>query len=85
MDAVGDNQNRTWIATAAAGNLRRRDTGFSSVAENKTRYREFELIHQREAWSGNLDVGLGYDSREDTVTTQSDDDLRVFLRWGMAY
>ena len=82
---LNDNQDRTWIATAAAGNLRRRATGFSSVAENKTRYREIELVHQREAWSGNLDIGLGYDSREDTVTNASDDDLRFFVRWGMTY
>lgn len=82
---LNDNKDRAWIATAAAGNLRRRRTGFSSVAQNKTRYREVEIVHKREAWSGILNVGVGYDSREDTVTDVSDDDVRIFVEWGMSY
>jgi hypothetical protein len=82
---LNDNKDRAWIVTAAAGNLRRRSSGFSSVARNKTRYREVEITHRREAWSGNLNIGVGYDSREDTVTNVSDDDVRVFVEWGMTY
>ena len=68
---TGDAGSR-WLVTAAIGNLNRRNAGPTSVAANKTRYREIEVVHKRGLWIGELSLGLGYDYRKDTVTRVKD-------------
>ena len=80
-----DNAGHAWIATVAAGNLNRRSARPTTTADNKTRYREVEVVHRRPLWVGDLSAGLGYDYRKDTVTHVKDDEFRVFLRWGINY
>jgi hypothetical protein len=78
-----DNEDRSWLTTVAYGNLNRHGTpdARNSVAIQKTRYREIEVSHRRVFFGGELDLGAGYDSREDTITDDSEDDVRVFARW----
>jgi len=80
-----DTRGRSWLMTAAAGNLNRRNAGSSALAGNKTRYRELELVHKRALLLGELDVGVGYASLEDTVTDDTDDDFRAFIGWSFIY
>jgi hypothetical protein len=82
---VNDQNDHSWLATLAVGNLNRRNANNSTTAPNKTRYREFEVTHRRELWIGDLNVGLGYDHRKDTVSGNKDDDVRAFVEWGFAY
>ncbi len=83
---LNDNDDRSWLATVAIGNLNRHTTSTpSTVAPHKTRYREVELVHRRTLWVGDLDVGLGYDYRKDAVTDVSNGEVRAFLEWGVKY
>lgn len=82
-----DQQERFWLATLAYGNLNRHGAPDSAnpVAIGKTRYREIEVSHRRGWLGGELALGAGYEQREDTLTEQSDDDIRVFARWRYVY
>jgi hypothetical protein len=81
---TGDAGSR-WLVTAAIGNLNRRNARPTSVAANKTRYRDIELVHKRGLWIGELSLGLGYDYRKDTVTGVKDDNIRAFAEFGVKY
>ena len=81
-----DNGGNAWFVSMAIGNLNRRNARVTTVAENKTRYREIEFSHRRASvLGGNLYAGLGYDYRRDTVTGRTDDDIRAFLEWAFVY
>jgi hypothetical protein len=82
-----DGADRSWLASAAYGDLNRHGAPdpANTVAVRKTRYREVELSHRRGFFGGELDLGVGYEHREDAVTDDSDDDLRVFARWRYVY
>ena len=81
-----DNSDNAWLVSMAIGNLNRRNARVTTVAANKTRYREIEFSHRRaKVFGGNLYAGLGYDYRRDTITGRTDDDIRAFLEWAFAY
>lgn len=75
--------DHSWLATFAIGNLNRRNARPNTVADNKTRYREVELSHRRTLWIGDLLAGVGFDYRKDTVTGIKDEDIRVYVEWGV--
>jgi hypothetical protein len=80
-----DHADNAWIGTFAIGNLNRRNFGVTTTADNKTRYREVQLVHRRPLWIGRLSTGVGYDYRKDTVTSIKNDDFRLFAEWGINY
>jgi hypothetical protein len=82
-----DGHDRSWLATVVYGNLNRhgRPDPANTVAVEKTEYREVEISHRREFFGGELDLGAGYERREDTITNDSDDDVRAFARWRYVY
>lgn len=78
---LNDEFGGSWMATAVAGKLNRRGRHLSTVELNQTEYREIEVSHRRGFWLGELDIGLGYEYREDEVTDNTDEDVRVYLEW----
>lgn len=79
-------RDRSWLATLTVGDLNRYNGVRSTTASNKTRYREAELSHQLPAFfGGELNLGLGYEYRKDTVLNETDHDLRVFAGWSFDY
>jgi hypothetical protein len=84
---LADQRDHSWLATLAWGNLNRHGAPDlrNTVAVEKTRYREVEFSHRREFLLGELNVGVGYESREDTITDESEDDVRGFVEWRYVY
>ena len=82
---LSDNTDNSWFVTFAIGNLNRRNAVPNTVAENKTRYRDLELVHRRDLWIGKISIGLGYDYRKDTLTNVKNDQFRGFLEYGVGY
>ncbi|MDH3510718.1 MAG: capsule assembly Wzi family protein [Gammaproteobacteria bacterium] len=80
-----DNSDYSWLATFAIGNINRRSARPNTVADNKTRYREVALSHRRTIWIGELLAGVGFDYRKNTVTGIKDEDIRVYVEWGLSY
>jgi hypothetical protein len=83
-----DEGDNSWMATFGIGNLNRRSQTpdpRNTVAEVKTRYREFELTHKRDFSFGRVSSGVGYDYRKDTTTGDSDGDFRVFVDWSRGW
>ncbi|MBT8443010.1 MAG: capsule assembly Wzi family protein [Gammaproteobacteria bacterium] len=76
-------QDNAWYATFAIGNLNRRNARPSTTAENKTRYRDLNLVHRRMFWVGQLDLGVGYDYRKDTVTGAKIEDFKAFAEFSV--
>ncbi len=83
--ALTGHAGNKWVVSAAAGNLNRRSAKPSTTAENKTRYRAFNLSYRRPLWVGDLFTGVGYDYRKDTVTGAKIDDFQFFVEWGVRY
>jgi hypothetical protein len=81
-----DNKNNSWMIRLNYGNLNRQGEPDerNTVAQVKTRYGEIQLNHQRDIGFGKLKIGAGYDYRDNTVTNENTDDIRVFLQWGMS-
>ena len=78
--------DRSWLATVVLSNLNRYDGSASTTAENKTRYAEAELSHRLPPFfGGELELGLGYEYRKDTVLNETDHDVRVFASWSFDY
>jgi hypothetical protein len=75
--------DNAWVASMAIGNLNRRSARPSTTAQNKTRYRAINLTHRRPLWVGELQAGLGYDYRKDTVTGNKIDDFQFFLEYSL--
>ena len=78
-----DKQNNSWVLRLGYGNLNRKENpdDRNTVAEVKTRYREILLTHRRDIGFGWLNLGAGYDYRENTVTNEKTDDVRLFAEW----
>ncbi|MEE4186096.1 MAG: capsule assembly Wzi family protein [Gammaproteobacteria bacterium] len=78
-----DNRNNTWRLRLGYGDLNRilEPDPANTVAQVETRYREIELGHRRVTRFGDFNIGLGYETRRNTVTQQSDSDARVFIEW----
>ena len=80
-----DNGN-SWLMNIRYGKLNRKgdpDPG-NTVAADKTDYREVLLTHRRNTRLGEVHLGASYDSRKNTVTSEKDDDVRLFLEWRKA-
>ena len=75
--------DNVWYATFAIGNLNRRNARPSTTADNKTRYRDLNLVHRRGFWVGQLDLGVGYDYRKDTVTGDRIEDFKAFAEFSV--
>lgn len=76
---LGRDGGRSWLGTLSFGNLNRRGASRSTVAANKTRYWELELVHRRKWGAAELTLGVGYERREDTVTDQGQGNARGLI------
>jgi hypothetical protein len=81
---LNDLEDRSWYATVAFGNINRKGAHLSTVATNKTFYQSVELIHSRSVDWLTVDLGLGFEHRDDKVTNQTDDDVRAFVELKLA-
>lgn len=77
--------DNAWYVTLAVGNLNRRSARPTTTAQNKTRYRDLNLVHRRSFWVGELQLGVGYDYRKDTVTGVKNDDVKAFAEFAVKY
>jgi hypothetical protein len=82
-----DDGDNSWLATFAWGDLNKIGAPDvrNTVATVRTTYRELEVSHRRNLPIGQLFTGLGYDYRKNTVSGQTDDDVRAFLEWRYGY
>jgi len=76
---LNDLNDDSWYATVAFGNINRRGAHQSTVAVNKTVYQAVELMHSRSLGPMALQLGIGFEHRDDKVTNQTEDDLRGFI------
>lgn len=80
---LNDRHDGAWTASVAAGDLNREGepSTTNTVAAVKTRYRSASLTHRRALPIGELQGSLGFESFDDRVTGQTDDEWRVSLNW----
>jgi hypothetical protein len=82
---LNDEKDHSWNATLALGKLNRRGQNKSTVATNETEYAELEVSHGRPFGGGDLRLGLGFEHRDDQVTNNKNDDVRMFVEWRTEY
>jgi hypothetical protein len=82
---LNDVRDRSWTLTMNYGDLNKFGFGVpdpaNTLAPNRTRYREAELSNRRTFVGGDLNVGVGYEYRLDTVTDQKSAGVRAFVDW----
>jgi hypothetical protein len=80
---LNDRGGGSWVASLAAGDLNREGAPSSTntVAAVKTSYLGASLSHRRRLPIGELQAALGFESFEDDVTGETDDEWRVSLNW----
>lgn len=80
---LNDNQDRSWTATLAAGDLNREGSpsDTNTVAAQRTRYRSMSLVHRRELLGGELQGMAGVESFDDKITGDDDLDWRLSVNW----
>lgn len=80
---LNDNHDGAWVASVAGGDLNREGSPSSTntVAAVKTRYRSASLVHRRRLPIGELQGALGFESFDNRVTGETDDEWRISLTW----